>query len=65
MEWIVTFVVFLLVFLLMALGVLAGRKRIQGSCGGIASIGLEKSCDCESVCTDHNTLYQIQEPNNY
>jgi hypothetical protein len=63
MVFLVTFLVFLLVVLLMALGVLSGRKQIQGSCGGIASLGLEKSCDCESVCGDHKTLYQIQEPN--
>lgn len=46
----------------MALGVIFGRKRIQGSCGGLSSIGIEKSCDCEEVCDDHRTLYQIQEP---
>ena len=62
MEFIITFLVFLVVILLMALGVLFGRHRIQGSCGGLASVGIEKSCDCEEVCDDHKTLYQIQEP---
>jgi uncharacterized protein len=62
MEWIITFFVFLFVMLFMAVGVLLGRKRIQGSCGGIASLGLEKNCGCESECAEHNTLYQIQEP---
>ena len=46
----------------MALSVIFGRKRIQGSCGGLSSIGIEKNCDCEEVCDDHRTLYQIQEP---
>ena len=53
---------FLLVIILMALSVIFGRKRIQGSCGGLSSIGIEKNCDCEEVCDDHRTLYQIQEP---
>lgn len=62
MEFLITFFVFLLVITFMALGVLFGRKRIQGSCGGLSSIGIDKNCDCEEVCGDHKTLYQIQEP---
>ena len=62
MEFIITFAVFLLVIVFMALGVFFGRSRIQGSCGGLSSLGIEKSCDCEEVCDDHKTLYQIQEP---
>jgi hypothetical protein len=63
MEFIIAFVVFLLVVIGMAAGVLVGRKQIQGSCGGLAHLGIEKSCDCEEVCDEHRTLYQIQEPN--
>lgn len=37
----------LLVVLGMASGVLAGRKPIAGSCGGIAALGIEKQC---SIC---------------
>ena len=62
MTLVITFCVFFLVIVCMAIGVLFGRKRIQGSCGGLASVGIEKSCDCEEVCDDHKTLYQIQEP---
>lgn len=62
MEFIITFFVFLLVIIAMAIGVIFGKKRIQGSCGGLASVGIEKSCDCEEVCAEHQTLYQIQEP---
>ena len=61
-EFMVTFLVFLFVILLMGLGVLLGRKQLQGSCGGLASVGIEKSCDCENACDQHRTLYQIQEP---
>lgn len=62
MEFIVTFVIFLLVVVAMAVGVIFGRKRLQGSCGGLSSVGIEKSCDCDTVCEEHQTLYQIQEP---
>jgi hypothetical protein len=57
----ITFVVFLLVILLMALGVLLGRKEIQGSCGGLNNVGVNKVCNCETTCDDHK-LYQISEP---
>ena len=41
---------FLLVFLLMAIGYLLQRKRISGSCGGLGAIGIEKECDCPEPC---------------
>lgn len=51
MSFVATFaVVFLvmgLVVLGMAAGVIAGRKPIAGSCGGIANLGIEKQC---SIC---------------
>ena len=42
--WLLVFVVMLLVVAGMAVGVMAGRKPIAGSCGGIANLGIEKSC---------------------
>ncbi len=47
MIWLATFLVFLLVVAGMAIGVMMGRKPIAGSCGGIASLGIEKEC---SIC---------------
>jgi len=60
------FILFLVVFAIMALvvlgmaaGVLAGRKPIAGSCGGIANLGIEKQCSlCGGVrekCDEVNT----------
>jgi len=63
MEFIISFFVFLLVVLMMAIGVIFARKKLKGSCGGLASIGIEKSCDCEEVCENEPRLYQIKEPN--
>ncbi|WP_102525524.1 (Na+)-NQR maturation NqrM [Vibrio tapetis] len=57
----VTFGVFLLVIVLMAIGVLMGRKSIAGSCGGLNNVGIEKECNCEVTCDSHR-LYQISEP---
>jgi hypothetical protein len=62
MEFIITFILFLLAVLGMALGVIFNRKQLQGSCGGLASVGIERSCDCDTMCDEHSTLYQIQEP---
>ncbi|WP_354623574.1 (Na+)-NQR maturation NqrM [Psychromonas sp. MME2] len=62
MELIITFVIFLLVILAMAIGVIFNRQQLQGSCGGLATLQIERSCDCETSCEQHR-LYQIQEPN--
>jgi hypothetical protein len=48
--FVATFVIFALVILGMSLGYLMKRKSIQGSCGGISSLGLEKVCDCPEPC---------------
>jgi len=64
MAFIITFVVFCLVFLCMALGVIFANKSLTGSCGGLASIGIKKRCDCIDSCTAPVRLYQIQEPQN-
>ncbi|BBT72436.1 hypothetical protein C8256_21825 [Kluyvera genomosp. 2] len=45
-----TFCIFALVILGMSLGYLVKRKSLQGSCGGIASLGIEKVCNCPEPC---------------
>lgn len=47
MIFLVVFLVMVVVVALMAVGVMAGRKPIAGSCGGIANLGIEKEC---SIC---------------
>lgn len=44
MLWLITFMVMMLVVAGMAVGVMAGRKPIAGSCGGIGATGIESSC---------------------
>ena len=41
LTFLATFVVFVLVIFGMSLGWIVKRKSIQGSCGGISSIGME------------------------
>lgn len=65
-----TFGMFLLIILAMSLGYIIMRKRISGSCGGLASVGIEKECSCPEPCDDAGNIlagaskrvYQIQEP---
>ena len=58
-----TFIVIFLVLLCcvagMAVGVMAGRKPIAGSCGGIANLGIEKSC---GICGNDFTKCTSNQP---
>ncbi len=49
-SFIAAFVVFLLVFLAMGIGYILKKRTITGSCGGLASVGIEKACDCDTPC---------------
>ncbi len=42
---ILTFAALLLIVVAMSVGVLLGRKPIAGSCGGMASLGMDTVCD--------------------
>ena len=48
--FLITFRFFVLVILAMSIGYWIKRKSIHGSCGGIATLGLEKVCDCPEPC---------------
>lgn len=62
MTWLLVFALMLIAVLGMSVGVLMGRKPIAGSCGGIASLGIEKECSicggdrqkCEEFQADEN-----------
>lgn len=43
-----TFGLFLLVILGMAVGYIFSKRTIKGSCGGISSLGMKKVCDCDT-----------------
>ncbi len=48
--FVLTFAIFLVVVLAMAVGYILQRKTIAGSCGGLDALGIEKACDCEKPC---------------
>ena len=53
LTYLIAFLVFALVIAGMSIGVLAGRGRIQGSCGGLNQLpGIESDCGgaCRRPC---------------
>ncbi|AJI95327.1 hypothetical protein BD65_2765 [Yersinia ruckeri] len=48
--FIASFVFFLLVIGGMSIGYVIKRKTLQGSCGGISTLGMDKVCDCPEPC---------------
>lgn len=49
-TFIAAFIFLLVFFLLMSIGYLIKRKAVQGSCGGLGVLGIEKACDCDEPC---------------
>ncbi|MFN2327696.1 MAG: (Na+)-NQR maturation NqrM [Chromatocurvus sp.] len=45
LAFLATFVMMATVMAIMAVGVMAGREPIKGSCGGIGAIGIDQSCE--------------------
>jgi len=44
--FIVTFIVMVIALIGMAIGVIAGRPAIKGSCGGLNKVGIDSNCAC-------------------
>lgn len=44
-EFLLSFVILLLIVAGMAVGVLAGRAPIAGSCGGLNNLGVDGACE--------------------
>ena len=45
MIFVISFLVFALIIAGMAVGVMAGRAPIKGSCGGVGALGIDQSCE--------------------
>lgn len=50
MIFMITLGFFLVVALAMAVGYIFQNKTLAGSCGGLASVGIDKSCNCDNPC---------------
>lgn len=50
MIFLITFGFFLVVGAAMAVGYIFQNKTLAGSCGGLASVGIEKECNCDNPC---------------
>ncbi len=48
--FLLSLVFFIVIVLAMAVGYIFQQKTIAGSCGGLASLGVEKACDCDTPC---------------
>ena len=48
--FLITLCFFLIVFAAMAVGYIFQNKSLAGSCGGLASMGIDKACDCDNPC---------------
>jgi hypothetical protein len=61
LTFLATFAVFVLVVLGMSLGWIIKRKSIQGSCGGISSLGWKKSAIARSRATRGKRMAREQQ----
>lgn len=50
MIFLITLGFFLVVFAAMAVGYIFQQKTLAGSCGGLASVGIDKECNCDNPC---------------
>ena len=46
----ITLTFFIVVAAGMAVGYIFQQKSLAGSCGGLAGVGIDKSCNCDSPC---------------
>lgn len=61
--WLLVLGFMMLAVAAMAVGVLAGRKPLAGSCGGLSALGLKESCEVcggqDEVCEEESRKRQI------
>jgi len=50
MIFMITLGFFLTVVAAMAVGYIFQKKSLAGSCGGLATVGIDKSCNCDNPC---------------
>jgi hypothetical protein len=48
--FLITFGFFLVIVAAMGVGYIFQHKTLAGSCGGLASVGIDKECNCDNPC---------------
>jgi hypothetical protein len=65
--FLITTLVFGLVIAAMAVGVIAGRSPIKGSCGGMGALGVDAACDIcggnPQRCDEETRGAEVSKPN--
>lgn len=65
--FLITLALFVIVAAAMAVGYIFQQKSLAGSCGGLASVGIDKSCNCDSPCEkrqERERIAQLNDGNN-
>lgn len=57
MEFLLAFLIMGLIMAGMAIGAMAGRGPLKGSCGGLSAVGIEGRCE---ICGDDPSLCEEQ-----
>lgn len=57
MVFLLSFLIMALIMAGMAVGAMAGRGPLKGSCGGLSAVGIEGRCD---ICGDDPSLCDEQ-----
>lgn len=50
MIFLLTLGFFMVIAVAMAVGYIFQQKSLAGSCGGLASVGIDKACNCDNPC---------------
>lgn len=61
-TFLLTLLAFLLFIVLAAVGVLFGRRALQGSCGGLGRFGLTCDGGCSNPCPRKERAARLEEP---
>ncbi|GGI77173.1 (Na+)-NQR maturation NqrM [Shewanella gelidii] len=59
-EFFVTFGLLITTVLLMSVGYIVKRRSINGSCGGLASVGVDKVCNCPEPCSKRKARMAVE-----
>ena len=65
--FLITLAIFVLIAVAMAVGYIFQQKSLAGSCGGLASVGIDKSCNCDTPCEkrqERERIAQLSDDNN-